>query len=72
MKTTDSLADLSDRLIELRGLCPEMRFGQLLATVAMLAEDETGHSLGEVEDIEFVAAMERLAKDLAKRRSVEE
>lgn len=72
MKATDSLSDLSDRLVELRGICPEMRFGQLLATVAMLAEDETGHSLWDVDDAEFGAALERFAADLARREKVGE
>ena len=69
MKATESLTDLLDRLAEVRGRCPEMRFGQLLATIAMLAEDETGHSLWEVEDAEFAAAVERLFADLARRGS---
>jgi hypothetical protein len=69
MKTTDLSANLLERLAEVRGQCPEMRFGQLLATVGLLAEDETGHSLWEVEDTEFAAAMERFAADLARRGS---
>ena len=40
---------LLDRILALLGdvqvRCPELRFGQLLATIGMLAEDETGHSL---------------------------
>jgi hypothetical protein len=69
MKTTDSIAELLERLAEVRGRCPEMRFGQFLATVGMLAEDETGHSLWDVEDAEFAAALERFAADLARRTS---
>jgi len=67
MKTTDLSAGFMERLAEVRGRCPEMRFGQLLATVGLLAEDETGHSLWEVEDNEFAAALERFAADLARR-----
>ena len=67
MKTTDLPAGLLERLARVRELCPEMRFGQLLATVGLLAEDETGHSLWEVEDAEFAAALERFAADLARR-----
>ena len=69
MKTTDWTADVLERLAEVRERCPEMRFGQLLATVGLLAEDETGHSLWEVEDTEFAAALERFAVDLARRGS---
>jgi hypothetical protein len=67
MKTTDLPAGLLERLAWVRELCPEMRFGQLLATVGLLAEDETGHSLWEAEDAEFAAALERFATDLARR-----
>lgn len=69
MKTTDLTTAVLERLGELRELCPEMRFGQVLATVGLLAEDETGHSLWEVEDAEFAAALERFAADLARRQS---
>ena len=67
MKTTDWTAGVLERLAEVRERCPEMRFGQVLATVGLLAEDETGHSLWEVEDAEFAAALERFAGDLARR-----
>jgi hypothetical protein len=66
---TESLADLLERLAEVRGRCPEMGFGQLLATIGMLAEDETGHSLWELEDAQFAAAVEKFAADLARRGS---
>ena len=46
-----------------------MRFGQLLATIGLLAEDETGHSLWEVDDIEFEAALQRFGSDMATCRS---
>lgn len=68
MKTTDLTAVVLERLAEVRERCPEMRFGQVLATAGLLAEDETGHSLWEVEDNEFAAAVERFAADLARRR----
>jgi hypothetical protein len=69
MKTTDSLAELLERLAEVRAQCPEFRFGQFIATIGMLAEDETGHNLWDVEDAEFAAAVERFSADLAKRGS---
>jgi hypothetical protein len=68
-REVDTTAALLERLGEVRDLCPEMRFGQALATIALLAEDETGHSLWEVEDGEFAAALERFAADLARRRT---
>jgi hypothetical protein len=69
MTTADLLACLLERLAEVRGRSPELRFGQLIATIGLLAEDETGHSLWEVEDAEFAAALERFAADLARRGS---
>lgn len=68
MKTTELTNAMLERLAEARELCPEMRFGQLLATVGLLAEDETGHGLWQVEDGELAAALERFAADLARRR----
>ncbi len=63
--------DLSDRILEqlgqVRARCPELRFGQLIATIGMLGEDETGHSLWDVEDVDFAAALERFAGDMAQR-----
>jgi hypothetical protein len=67
MKTTESTAELFERLAEVRAQCPELRVGQFLATVGMLAEDETGHSLWDVEDSELAAALHRFADDLARR-----
>jgi len=67
MTTTHAPTSLVERLAEVRSLCPEMRLGQFLATVALLAEDETGHSIWDVEDAEFIAALERFATDLARR-----
>ena len=69
MTTPDLLACLLERLAEVRVRCPELRFGQLIATIGMLAEDETGHALWDVEDDEFAAALERFAADLARRGS---
>jgi hypothetical protein len=69
MTTGNSLPEgFLERLAEVQRLCPEMRFGQLLATIGLLAEDETGHSLWDVEDREFAAALERFAADLARRQ----
>lgn len=66
-------ADLLDRILEklgdVRPRCPELRFGQLIAIVGELAQDDTGHSLWDVEDADFAAALERFANDMARRES---
>lgn len=67
MKTTQSPHELLDRLALVCRLCPEMRLGQLIATIGLLAEDETGRNLWDVEDEEFAAAVERFIADLSRR-----
>ena len=69
MTTADLLDRILEQLEQLRLRCPELRFGQLIATIGMLAEDETGHSLWDVEDAEFVVTLERFAGDMARRES---
>jgi hypothetical protein len=54
-------------LAKLWELCPEMRFGQLMATLGLLAEDATDHSLWDVEDEELLAVMEQFREKLARR-----
>lgn len=67
MSTADLQSHLLDRLHELRRLCPDMRIGQFLATIAMLAEDETGRSLWDIPDADLATAIERFAADLSRR-----
>ena len=67
MTKTVSSPDFLNRLAVVHQLCPEMRFGQLVATIGLLAEDETGRNLWDVEDREFAAAVERFAADLLRR-----
>ena len=55
------------RIEEIRRLCPEMRLGQVLATVGMLGEDSTGRSHWDIEDDELASAVERFAGDLSRR-----
>jgi len=69
MSTTQLPASLLERLAEVRAQCPEMRLGQFIATVGLLAEDETGRSLWDIDDAEFAVALERFAGDLARRGS---
>lgn len=54
-------------LARLWELCPEMRLGQLMATLELLVQDATEHSLWDVEDAELLAAIERFREDLHRR-----
>jgi hypothetical protein len=67
MIAIDLQSNVLHRLEQIRRLCPEMRLGQLLATVGMLGEDSTGRSLWDIEDDELLAAVERFASDLSRR-----
>ena len=67
MISSDIQTNLLQRLGEVRRLCPEMRLGQLMATLGMLGEDAIGRSLWDLEDEELAVALERFADDLARR-----
>ncbi len=58
---------LLQTLAEVWELCPDMRLGQLVATIGVLAEDATDHSLWDAEDNELLAAMQRFREDLLAR-----
>ena len=67
MITDDAQAGLLHRLAEVRRLCPELRFGQLMATLGLLGEDAIGRSLWDLEDEELAVVLERFADDLSRR-----
>ena len=60
--------DMLDALARLRALSPGVRFGQLLANLGFLCEDQTGRSLWDVEDEELLAVMRAHGSDLAQRQ----
>ncbi len=70
MIAVDIQASLLQRLDEVRRLCPDMRLGQVMATLGLLGEDATGRSLWDIEDEELAAALERFAEDLTRRIQV--
>jgi hypothetical protein len=69
MSTAVLLDQILGQLDEVRARCPELRFGQLIAIIGTLAEDETGFSLWDVEDADFAVALARFAADMARRES---
>jgi len=69
MTTAHLLNRILEQLEHVQLRCPELRFGQLIAIVGELAQDETGHSLWDVEDADFAAALVRFANDMARRES---
>jgi hypothetical protein len=67
MTTANLLDQVLVQLDDVRIRCPELRFGELIATIGMLAEDETGHSLWDIQNADFAAALERFSADMARR-----
>jgi hypothetical protein len=67
MISADIRTGLLHRLDEVRRLCPEMRLGQMLATLGLLGEDATGRSLWDIDDAQLANVLEGFANDLARR-----
>jgi hypothetical protein len=67
--TPATQADLIGRLAEIRDLSPDVRFGQLLANLGFLVEDQTDQTLWNVEDGELLLVMEKHRDDLIRRHS---
>ena len=61
--------DILRSLAALCELSPEVRFGQLLATLGFLAEDLTDRSLWDIEDAELLQVLEKHRADLSKRQT---
>ena len=62
-------SELMEKLVDLHQLSPDVRFGQLLANLGFLVEDETDQTLREVEDDRLLEIMERHRVVLARRRA---
>jgi len=67
--STEPTPDLMTRLAALRAACPDMRFGQLIATLGELVADMTDRTWWDIEDEELVTVLERFRQDLARRES---
>ena len=50
-------AEILSCLERVRRVDPTMRFGQLIDWIGFMAEGETGRTLGNVDDDEFLAAL---------------
>jgi hypothetical protein len=59
--------ELLEKLASLWELSPDVRFGQLLANLGFLVEDQTDQSLWDVEDEELLRVMEWHRTDLSRR-----
>ncbi len=60
--------ELIEKLVDLRDLSPDVRFGQLLANLGFLVEDQTDQTLWNVEDAQLLEVIEKHRADLLGRR----
>jgi hypothetical protein len=60
--------ELIEKLAELQQLSPDVRFGQLLANLGFLVEDQTDQSLWDVEDTSLLEVIEKHRSDLLRRQ----
>jgi hypothetical protein len=61
--------ELLERLADLHQLSPHVRFGELLANLGFLVEDQTEQTLREVDDDRLLEIMELHRADLARRQA---
>jgi hypothetical protein len=61
--------ELFSRLAELSQALPEMRFGQLIANLAVVARGTDPGAVWEMEDAELLAAVNWQLAELVTRRS---
>lgn len=59
--------ELIEKLIDINQLSPGVRFGELLANLVFLVEDQTDQAIREVEDDRLLEVMERHRADLVRR-----
>ena len=61
--------ELMEGLAEIHQLSPGIRFGELLANLGFLVEDQTDQTLREVDDDRLLEIMARHRADLARRQA---
>jgi uncharacterized protein YihD (DUF1040 family) len=65
--TSDIRREALALLADVWQLSPDVRLGQLLAHLGFLGETHLGHSLGDIEDDELMAILERHKAELQGR-----
>ena len=61
--------ELLEKLADIHQLSPCVRFGELLANLGFLVEDQTDQTLREVEDDRLLEIMEQHRADLVRRQA---
>jgi hypothetical protein len=67
--TSTTQQELIEKLADIYQLSPDVRFGQLLANLGFLVEDQTDQTLREIEDYRLLEVMEKHRIDLSMRRA---
>lgn len=62
--------ELIEKLADIYQLSPDVRFGQLLANLGFLVEDQTDQTLRVVDDARLLEVMEKHREDLARRQPI--
>jgi hypothetical protein len=63
--------ELIGKLADIQQLSPDVRFGQLLANLGFLVEDQTDQTLWEIEDDRLLEVMEWHLVDLRRRQQTD-
>jgi hypothetical protein len=61
--------ELVEKLADIHLLSPDIRFGELLANLGFLVEDQTNQTLREIEDHRLLEIMDKHRGDLARRHT---
>ena len=61
--------DILEKLGRLSQLAPDMRFGQLIANLAVLEAGPWDQTLWDLEDEQLLAAIKKMLADLSTRQS---
>lgn len=61
--------ELIEKLADIHQLSPDIRFGELLANLGFLVEDQVDQPLRDVEDARLLEVMEQHRADLARRQA---
>lgn len=69
--TSESRNKALDLLAEAWALSPDVRLGQLMAHLGLLGEAHLDHGLGDLEDDELMAVLERHKLELESRATGE-
>ncbi len=69
--TSPTVSESLDVLMELCERSPDVRLGQLLAHLGFLGEDQTGRSLWDIDDEQFLAVLYHHRSELVNRMQPE-